>query len=74
MQIFANGKRHLYSFMEFCVIHLKNRGVKYHFNFHPRRNQSRHKMFAVKNKKDRALITDELLVLFSLQISMRYVE
>ena len=28
MQIFANGKRRFYSFMEFYVIHLKNEGVK----------------------------------------------
>jgi len=29
MQIFANGKRRFYSFMEFYVIHLKNRGEKF---------------------------------------------
>ena len=28
MQIFTNGKRRFYSFMEFYVIHLKNQGVK----------------------------------------------
>ena len=28
MQIFTNGKRHFYYFMEFYVIHLKNQGVK----------------------------------------------
>ena len=26
MQIFANGKQHFYSFMEFYVIHRKNQG------------------------------------------------
>ena len=28
MQIFTNGKRRFYSFMEFYVIHLKYQGVK----------------------------------------------
>ena len=35
MQIFANGKRRSYSFIEFYVIHLKNQGgqiwSQYHF-------------------------------------------
>ena len=29
MQIFANGKRRFYSFMEFYVIHLKNQRVQF---------------------------------------------
>ena len=30
MQLFANGKRRFYSFMEFYVMHLKkNQGVKF---------------------------------------------
>ena len=29
MQIFANGKQHFYSFMEFYVMQLKNQGVKF---------------------------------------------
>ena len=28
MQMFADGKQHFYSFMEFYVIHSKNQGVK----------------------------------------------
>ena len=28
MQIFANGKRRFYSFMEFYVLHSENQGVK----------------------------------------------
>ena len=28
MQVFANGKRHFHSFIEFFVIHLKTQGVK----------------------------------------------
>ena len=28
MQVFANGKQHFHSFIEFYVIHLKNQEVK----------------------------------------------
>ena len=36
MQVFANGKRRFYSFMEFCAIHLKIQREKFdHGNIVP---------------------------------------